>query len=146
MPYLPPYLMQEQQVLPYSSSVSYGNLPPAFEKQEGESDVDYYSRLSRTLLPTAGELIKGKPAAEQIAILQNSIVQAQPYANLPFVGGFVKGRIAEYQLRIAALQPTAAAESEIQVYKVWGYRFLAAGAFLGVAYGVFRAAKAIKSL
>lgn len=146
MPYIPPYLMQQPQIVPQNSLVRYGNIPPAFEKQEGESDVDYYSRLSRTLLPTASDLIKGKPAAEQIAILQNSITQAQPYVNLPLVGGFAKGRIAEYQARIDALAPTAQAESEIQLYKVWGYRFLAASALLGVTYGVLRAAKAIKSL
>jgi hypothetical protein len=146
MPYIPPYLMQEQQVAPRSSSVSYGNIQEAFKKQEGEGDFDYLNRLSTSLLPLTRDILAGKPPAQQIAILENQRKLFSQYLSNPLLGPVAQYLIEGLQGQIDALKPAAAADSKIQAYKVVGFGLLAASALLGVTYGVFRAAKAFKSL
>jgi len=146
MPYIPPYLVQQHEVVKPNVYVSYGNIQEAFKKQEGEGDLDYLNRLSTNLLPLTRDILAGKPPAQQIAILENQKKLFTQYLSNPLLGPVAQYLTDSIQGQIDALKPAAAANSEILLYKRLGYGLLAVSAVLGTAYGVFRAVRAFRQL
>ena len=147
MPYLPPRVVQTNVIAPYSHLVhynGYGAPKSELEQQPGESKVAYALRMSKVVLPTVSELIAGKSAAEQIAILEAKVEQIRPFAAIPLVGEYFKGRLNEYLKRIEALRKAEKAESTILDAKVVLYAVLAIGGILGLGYSAIKLVKATK--
>lgn len=139
MPYLPPRLFETPYSVSYPHVVHYNGYGATdqsgmFDQLPNESDVAYAQRLMRDWVPSVAELVAGKPAVEQVAILTAKMesMQKQGVLTWPIVGPmFFQPRYDEYAKRVEALQPIAAAEQELQSGKTTFYKVSAAAAILG---------------
>ena len=117
--------------------------PSAFQQQEGESDVEYALRLTRTYLPTVSELVAGKSAAEKVVILQAKMrsMEQQGLLDFPIIGAFYfRPRYEEYAAAIPVLQKEASSVDQTREWKMYGVAAFA-GAIAGMLFVGFQAVR-----
>ena len=144
MPTLPPRLFETSHTVTYPRVVhynGYGDTSSAFSQLPNESDVQYAQRMLKDWVPTVSELVAGKPAAQQIAILESKMksMEEQGLLKMPVIGPFYfQPRYNEYKAQLPVLYQQMAAEKQVQADKGATYRAYAlagiAAAVLGVSY------------
>ena len=143
MPSLPPTLVQSDVTVTYPRVVSYNGYGSAseYKQQDGESNVDYALRLTRTYLPTVSELVKGKSAVEKVAILESRIksIESQGLLDWPIIGPmYFQPRYDEYLISLPALRAEAKADVEAKYYRNVAYASAAVAGILFVGYQAVR--------
>lgn len=141
MPTLPPRLFETSHTIQYPRVVHYNGYGDAFSQLPNESDVQYAQRMLKDWVPTVSELVAGKPAAQQIAILESKMksIEEKGLLKIPVIGPFYfQPRYDEYKAQLPVLYQQMAAEQQVQADKGATYRAYAlagiAAAVLGVSY------------
>lgn len=141
MPTLPPRLFETPHTVQYPRVVHYNGYGDAFSQLPNESDVQYAQRMLKDWVPTVSELVAGKPAAQQIAILESKMksMEEQGLLKIPVIGPlYFQPRYNEYKAQLPVLYQQMAAEKQVQADKGATYRAYAlagiAAAVLGVSY------------
>lgn len=149
MPSLPPTLVQSDVTVTYPRVVAYNGYGEvsSYKQQEGESSVDYALRLTRTYLPTVSELVKGKSAAEKVALLESKIasMESQGLLNLPIIGPmYFQPRYDEYQRALVSLRVEAKQDYEAKEYRKIFYGSAAVAGLLFITYQAVRLKKELE--